>query len=169
MIGLPRFALWSIAAVLLGLGTGMVYPTLLAAVADVTRRGGFRCWCLPAVEGWRPSRRGDAGRSACGPQVGIRSAIAAVGGLTFLSGAIVATPYGSKRTKLPMTYKTRNLLCRRPSEWRFDPRHLHLPRRQFGMPLQPPHTLRPNESVWTSKRFRAMIDSPEVSRESVDR
>ena len=33
---LERFSVWAIAAVLLGLGSAMVYPTLLAAIGDVT-------------------------------------------------------------------------------------------------------------------------------------
>src|SRR5690606_31276709 len=33
--GTERFAIWAVAAVLLGAGTAMVYPTLLAAIGDV--------------------------------------------------------------------------------------------------------------------------------------
>ena len=59
------FAAWALAAVLLGAGTAMVYPTLLAAVGDVAhpawrarRRG------LPALARWRIRRRRAPGRAA---------------------------------------------------------------------------------------------------------
>jgi MFS family permease len=92
MIGLPRFTAWSVAAVLLGLGTGMVYPTLLAAVADVAHPA----WRLPL---WVSTRLWRDGGYAVGAMLagaladlfGIRWAIGVVGGLTFLSGSVVAT------------------------------------------------------------------------------
>jgi len=85
------FVPWLLAAVLLGLGTAMVYPTLLAVVADVAeprRRG--------AVTGiyrfWR-----DLGFAAGAILVGLladrfdpRLAILAVAALTATSGLIVA-------------------------------------------------------------------------------
>lgn len=85
------FVPWLVAAFGLGLGTAMVYPTLLAVVADVAephRRG--------AVTGvyrfWR-----DLGFAVGAILVGLladrfdaRAAILAVAGLTAVSGAIVA-------------------------------------------------------------------------------
>ena len=85
------FAPWLLCAVLLGLGTAMVYPTLLAVVADVA---------LPAQRGaitgiyrfWR-----DLGFAVGAVLVGTvadrsdpRAAILAVAALTALSGLIVA-------------------------------------------------------------------------------
>lgn len=47
----PTYTSWLVAAVLQGLGTAMVYPTLLAAISDVahpewraTSMGGYRLW-----------------------------------------------------------------------------------------------------------------------------
>lgn len=51
---------WRFTAVaLLGLGTGMVYPTLLAAISDVapSQLARFGSWCVPVVAGWRLYRR----------------------------------------------------------------------------------------------------------------
>ncbi len=85
------FAPWLLCAVLLGLGTAMVYPTLLAVVADVA---------LPAQRGaitgiyrfWR-----DLGFAVGAVLVGTvadrsdpRAAILAVAALTALSGLVVA-------------------------------------------------------------------------------
>ena len=86
------FAMWAAAAILLGLGTAMVYPTLLAAVGDVAHPswrasavGVYRLWRDSgyAVGAWLAGSLADA--------LGARWAIGAIGGLTFLSGVIVAT------------------------------------------------------------------------------
>jgi hypothetical protein len=64
------FAVWLLAAALLGLGTAMVYPTLLAAVADVATPswrgaavGVYRLWrdlgfAAGAIVGRSPGRSG---------------------------------------------------------------------------------------------------------------
>ena len=85
------FARWSVAAVLLGLGTAMVYPTLLAAVSDVAHPS----WRASAVGVYRLWRDGGYAVGALlagslADAVGVRWAIGAIGGLTFLSGVIVA-------------------------------------------------------------------------------
>jgi len=91
MAALTGMAPWLFAAVALGLGTAMVYPTLLAVVADVAdprQRG--------AVNGvyrfWR-----DLGFAVGAVLIGVisdrfdaRAAILAVAGLTALSGLVVA-------------------------------------------------------------------------------
>jgi len=86
------FALWSASAMLLGLGTAMVYPTLLAAVGDVAHPG----WRASAVGVYRLWRDGGyaAGALLAGGLAdlfGVRWAIGAVGALTLLSGFVVAT------------------------------------------------------------------------------
>jgi len=90
---------WFGAAILLGLGTAMVYPTLLAAVSDVAHP----VWRGTAVGVYRLWR--DMGFAVGGILGGIladvfnvSAAIAAIGGLTFLSGMIVA---GVMRETLP--------------------------------------------------------------------
>jgi MFS family permease len=84
-------SLWIGGAVLLGLGTALVYPTLLATIADVAHPA----WRASAVGVYRLWR--DAGYAVgallaglLADRLGIAVAIAAVGGLTLLSGLIVA-------------------------------------------------------------------------------
>ncbi len=84
------FAPWLAGAVLLGVGTAMVYPTLLAAIGDVAHPS----WRASAVGVYRLWR--DAGYAFGALLAGILAdlfgvvwAIAAVGVLTFLSGAVV--------------------------------------------------------------------------------
>lgn len=85
------FSAWLAGAVLLGLGTALVYPTLLAAISDVAPPA----WRASAVGVYRLWR--DAGYAVGALAAGLladvfnlTTAIAAVAGLTFLSGIIVA-------------------------------------------------------------------------------
>ncbi|MBE7553427.1 MAG: MFS transporter [Anaerolineales bacterium] len=82
---------WLGGAVLLGLGTALVYPTLLAAISDVAHPE----WRASAVGVYRLWRDGGYAVGALmagllADALGIPVAIAAIGGLTFLSGVIVA-------------------------------------------------------------------------------
>ena len=86
------FAPWAAAAVLLGLGTAMVYPTLLAAVGDVAHPS----WRASAVGVYRLWRDGGYAVGALlagsiADLFGVRWAIGAVGALTLLSALVVAT------------------------------------------------------------------------------
>ncbi len=83
---------WLLAAFLLGLGTAMVYPTLLAAVSDVAHP----VWRGSAVGVYRLWR--DLGFAVGAILAGLLAdlfnipvAIMVIGGLTFVSGLIVAT------------------------------------------------------------------------------
>jgi MFS family permease len=85
------FRAWAIAAVLLGVGTAMVYPTLLAAIGDVAHPA----WRARAVGVYRLWRDGGFAvgallAGAIADAWGIRSAIWAVAILTAASGALVA-------------------------------------------------------------------------------
>jgi len=86
-----RFALWVAGAVLLGVGTALVYPTLLAAIGDAAHPS----WRASAVGVYRLWR--DLGYAAgallsgvVADFFGLFGAIATVGGLTFVSGIVVA-------------------------------------------------------------------------------
>jgi MFS family permease len=86
------FAGWAVAAVLLGAGTAMVYPTLLAVIGDVAHPA----WRARAVGVYRLWRDGGFAVGAIVAGVladtfGLLTAIWAVAALTALSGAIVAT------------------------------------------------------------------------------
>jgi len=85
------FGIWLTAAILLGAGTAMVYPTLLAAIGDVAHPH----WRARAVGIYRLWRDGGFAVGALfsgllADAYGIPTAIAAVGALTAASGIIVA-------------------------------------------------------------------------------
>jgi MFS family permease len=85
------FGWWLAGAVLLGIGTALVYPTLLAAISDVAHPN----WRASAVGVYRLWRDGGyaVGALTAGllaDAFNLSTAIAVVGGLTFLSGVIVA-------------------------------------------------------------------------------
>jgi MFS family permease len=83
------FAGFAVGSVLLGVGTAMVYPTLLAAIGDVAHPG----WRASAVGVYRLWR--DLGYAVgavlaglTADALGLRAAVFAVAGLTFASGAL---------------------------------------------------------------------------------
>ena len=85
------FPLWALAAVLLGAGTAMVYPTLLAAVGDVAHPA----WRARAVGVYRLWRDGGFAVGALlagliADAYGVRAAVWAVSALTALSAVVVA-------------------------------------------------------------------------------
>jgi MFS family permease len=85
------FALWAVGAVLLGAGTAMVYPTLLAVIGDVAHPA----WRARSVGIYRLWRDGGFAVGAVLSGVvadlwGVRAAVWTVAALTALSGALVA-------------------------------------------------------------------------------
>lgn len=92
------FDWWFLASVLLGLGTAMVYPTLIAAVSDASHPS-WRARSLSVYRFWR-----DLGYAIGALAAGVMTdlfgaawAIAAIGVLTFISGAVVATSMKERR------------------------------------------------------------------------
>jgi MFS family permease len=88
---LNGFTLWAGAALVLGLGTAMVYPTLLAAIGDVAHPS----WRASAVGVYRLWRDGGYALGALlsgvlADALGMQWAIVLVGVLTCGSGVIVA-------------------------------------------------------------------------------
>jgi MFS family permease len=81
---------WALASALLGLGTAMVYPTLLAAIGDVAHPS-WRASALGVYRLWRDSGYavGALLAGTIADAVGMTSAIVSVGALTLLSGIIV--------------------------------------------------------------------------------
>ena len=97
------FTWWAVAAILLGLGTAMVYPTLLAAIGDVA----YPTWRARAVGTYRLWRDGGFAVGAIVAGVladlaGLRFAIGVVAALTAISGLIVALRM--YETKTPSAY-----------------------------------------------------------------
>ncbi len=85
------FGWWLFASVLLGLGTAMVYPTLIAAVSDASHPS-WRARSLSVYRFWRDLGYAIGALSAgiIADLFGAAWAIAAIGVLTFASGAVVA-------------------------------------------------------------------------------
>src|SRR5438876_9061536 len=77
-------------AVLLGVGTAMVYPTLLAAIGDVTHPT-WRASALGVYRLWRDSgyAAGALLAGVIADALGMTVAIASIGVLTLLSGVAV--------------------------------------------------------------------------------
>jgi len=78
-------------AVLLGIGTAMVYPTLLAAIADVTHPA-WRASSVGVYRLWRDLGYafGALLSGLIADALGLSAAMAVVAALTFASGAVVA-------------------------------------------------------------------------------
>lgn len=96
------FLPWAATGVLLGVGTAMVYPTLLAAVGDVAHPS----WRASAVGIYRLWR--DLGYAVgailagvLADALGMNAAIAVIGGLTVASGLLVAARMPETRGVAP--------------------------------------------------------------------
>jgi MFS family permease len=92
------FSWWLTASVLLGLGTAMVYPTLIASVSDASHPA-WRARSLSVYRFWR-----DLGYAIGALSAGLLTdifgapwAIAAVGTLTFVSGVVTAVAMRERR------------------------------------------------------------------------
>jgi MFS family permease len=86
-----RFEWWLVASLLLGLGTAMVYPSLIAAVSD-TSHPSWRARSLSVYRFWRDLGYAIGALSAgiIADQFGLAAAIIAIAALTFISGVVVA-------------------------------------------------------------------------------
>jgi MFS family permease len=85
------FAGFAVAAVLLGLGTAMVYPTLLASISDVAQPP-WRGSAIGVYRLWRDLGYafGAVIAGLAADAFGLSAAAAVIAGLTFASGAVVA-------------------------------------------------------------------------------
>ena len=92
------FAWWLIASVLLGAGTAMVYPTLIAAVSDASHPL-WRARSLSVYRFWRDMGYAIGALSAgvIADLFGFAWAISVIGALTFASGAVVAIVMRDRR------------------------------------------------------------------------
>jgi MFS family permease len=89
---LRGFGWWLLGSVLLGIGTAMVYPTLLAAISDASHPT-WRARSLSVYRFWRDLGYaiGALIAGVIGDLFGLAWAIAAVAALTFISGVVVAS------------------------------------------------------------------------------
>jgi MFS family permease len=86
-----RFEYWLIGSVLLGIGTAMVYPCLIAAVSDASHPT-WRARSLSVYRFWRDLGYAIGALSAgiIADFFGMTWAIGAIAALTFVSGVVVA-------------------------------------------------------------------------------
>ncbi len=91
ILGSHTFGSWLAGAVLLGMGTALVYPTLLATVSDVVHPS-YRASAVGVYRLWRDSGYAVGGLLAgsLADLWGIPLAIGVVGVLTLLSGCVAA-------------------------------------------------------------------------------
>src|SRR5437763_9960048 len=84
------YAAWMAGATLLGIGTALVYPTLLAAVSDVAHPD-WRASAVGVYRFWRDSgyALGALLAGVLADFFGVSWAIGVIGGVTFLSGVVV--------------------------------------------------------------------------------
>lgn len=92
MILVQGFGMWLVTGAVLGIGTAMVYPTLLAAIGDVAHPS-WRGTALGLYRFWRDSGyvAGALIAGVLADGFGMRAAIGAVGALTIASGALAAS------------------------------------------------------------------------------
>jgi MFS family permease len=86
-----QFEWWLVGSLLLGLGTAMVYPSLIAAVSDASHPA-WRARSLSVYRFWRDLGYAIGALSAgiIADIFGMAWAIGSIAALTFLSGAVVA-------------------------------------------------------------------------------
>jgi MFS family permease len=91
------FGWWLWGSILLGLGTAMVYPSLIAAVSDNSHPS-WRARSLSVYRFWRDLGYAGGALSAgvIADSLGLSWAIGSVGVITFLSGVVVAMFLGEK-------------------------------------------------------------------------
>jgi MFS family permease len=86
-----QFWWWLVASVLLGVGTAMVYPSLIAAVSDASEPG-WRARSLSVYRFWRDLGYAIGALSAglIADRFGFADAILTIGAVTLISGVVVA-------------------------------------------------------------------------------
>jgi MFS family permease len=96
------FGWWLFATALLGVGTAMVYPTLIAAVSD-TSHPSWRARSLSVYRFWRDLGYAIGALSAglIADTLGLAWSIRIIAALSFLSGAVVAMVMREPRSGRP--------------------------------------------------------------------
>jgi MFS family permease len=94
-----EFQYWLIGSLMLGIGTAMVYPSLIAAVSDASHPS-WRARSLSVYRFWRDLGYAIGALSAgiIADLFGMAWAIGLTGALTFLSGALVALVMREQRS-----------------------------------------------------------------------
>lgn len=92
-----KFQFWLLGSLLLGLGTAMVYPSLIAAVSDASHPS-WRARSLSVYRFWRDLGYAIGALSAgiIADLLGLSWAIGIIAALTFISGVVVALFMGER-------------------------------------------------------------------------
>jgi MFS family permease len=100
---IPAYAAWLVGAALQGLGTAMVYPTLLAAITDHAHPT-WRATSLGVYRFWRDLGYavGALLSGVVADLVGLGAAIHLVAALTLISGLVVVRAMGRKTEPRPI-------------------------------------------------------------------
>lgn len=103
-VAVPKYQAWMVAALLQGVGTAMVYPTLLAAISDVTHPE-WRATTMGVYRFWRDLGYaiGALISGIIADLLGMRAAIQVVAVLTLLSGLHVAIRMRETLIRRPAT------------------------------------------------------------------
>lgn len=104
-----EFSWWIAGSVLLGVGTAMVYPSLIAAVSDASHPS-WRARSLSVYRFWRDLGYaiGALAAGIIADQFGFAWAIAAIGALTFFSGVVTAFTMEARLTPQATTEADRH-------------------------------------------------------------
>jgi MFS family permease len=97
-----HFEWWLVGSLLLGIGTAMVYPSLIAAVSDASHPS-WRARSLSVYRFWRDLGYAIGALSAglIADAFGLSAAIVSIAGLTFISGIVVAVCMRERTTAAP--------------------------------------------------------------------
>jgi MFS family permease len=103
VVGSPAFAGFATGDALLGIGTAMVYPTLLAAIGDVAPPT-WRASAIGVYRLWRDLGYaiGAVVAGITADRLGLPGAIWLVAGITALSGGVVAIRMNETRSSSPV-------------------------------------------------------------------
>ena len=105
---MPIYPAWMIGALLQGVGTAMVYPTLLAAISDVVHPE-WRATAMGAYRFWRDLgyALGALISGVIADLLGMRAAIQVVAALTLLSGLQIA--FGMRETHMGAKHEPKGI------------------------------------------------------------
>jgi MFS family permease len=122
-VAVPKYPAWIVAALIQGVGTAMVYPTLLAAISDVAHPE-WRATTMGVYRFWRDLGYaiGALISGIVADLLGMRAAIQVVAVLTLLSGLHVAIRMRETLIHRPER-EPGSILVSQAGDWKSDHDH----------------------------------------------